>query len=160
VDRMVATLPDGPVKTLAAEAAPYVAAYLNARLVQIAPRFVAGIDAIALGMSRIAGHLGTVELLQIDERGAAIRTITGVRFAIGAAPVVVSFADAGLADLATRVQVAIDAAGRLAIADHTLRFPYGALLRLGLDRVVVPSIEPAARDLASAFAALVDCARI
>jgi hypothetical protein len=46
-------------------AAPYVAAYLNARLVEIAPRFVAGLDGIAAGVARIATHLGTLETLQI-----------------------------------------------------------------------------------------------
>lgn len=160
VDRMIATLPDGPVKTLATQAAPYVAAYLNQRLTEFAPRLPAGIHGIADGLSRIAGHLGTTETLQIDGSGAAIRTITGARFDVGAVPITVRFADAGLADIVAGTHVVLDAAGHVTIGDHAYGLPYGALLRLGLDRAVVAGVAPTARDLASALAALVDCDRL
>jgi len=157
VDRMIATLPDGTVKTIAIQAAPYVAAYLNTRLADIAPRFVAGIDAIATGLSRIATHVGTIETLQVDDDGAALRTITGVRFDVGATPTTVGFADGGLADLVVGTHVFVDPTGRVTIGDHAHGWPYGAVLRLGLDRAVIASVEPAARDLATALGALVDC---
>jgi hypothetical protein len=160
VDRMIASLPDGPVKTIAVQAAPYIAAYLNQQLTEIAPRFVAGIHAIVQGVLRIAGHLGTTETLQIDAGGAAIRTITGARFDVGAAPIAVGFADAGRADIAVGTHVAIDATGHVAIGDHAYGLPYGAWLRLGLDRAVVASVEPTARDLASALGTLLDCDRL
>jgi len=160
VDRMIATLPDGTMKTIATQAAPYVAAYLNTRLADIAPRFVAGIDAIATGLSRIATHVGTIETLQIDGDGAALRTITGARFEVGATPTTVSFADGGLADIVVGTHVFIDTAGHVTIGDHAHNWPYGALLRLGLDRAVIASVEPAARDLATALGALVDCATL
>ncbi|HEX2691210.1 MAG TPA: hypothetical protein VHN14_31575, partial [Kofleriaceae bacterium] len=160
VDRMIATLPDGTVKTIAAQAAPYVAAYLNQRLNEIAPRFVPGIQAIADGLARIAGHLGTAEILQIDGSGAAIRTITGVRFELGAAPITVQFAEAGLADIAAGTHIVLDATGHVTIDDHAHGLPYGALLRLGLTRAVVPSVFATARDLAGALDALVDCDRL
>jgi hypothetical protein len=160
VDRMIATLPDGPVKSLADRLAPYVAAYLNARLVDIAPRFVAGVDAIAAGLSRIATHLATVETLRIDAGGAASRTITGARFELGAAPVSVSFADGGLPDITVGLHVALDRTGHLGLSQHAHRLPYGALLQLGLDRAVVLGVEPTARDLASALGTLVDCERL
>jgi hypothetical protein len=157
VDRMIATLPDGTVKTIAAGVAPYVAAYLNARLATVAPRFATGIDAIAAGLDRTATHLGTTETLEIDAGGAAIRTITGVRFELGTAVTSVRLADAGLGDLAVATHVALDATGRLAIADHAHALPYGALLRLGLARAVIPGVEPTAHDLAGALATLLDC---
>lgn len=160
VDRMIATLPDGPVKTLAIQAAPFIAAYLNQRIVEIAPRFVAGIGAIGDGLSRMAGHVGTIETLQIDDGGAGIRTITGARFEIGSRPLAISFAEVGLPDISIRVRVALDAGGRLAIADHAQHLPYGALLRLGLDRAVAGSVEPTAGDLETALGLLVDCERL
>jgi hypothetical protein len=160
VDRMIATLPDGTLKTIAASAAPYAAAYLNERLIDIAPRFVAGIDAIAGGLSRIATHAGTIETLQIDDDGAAIRTITAARFQVGAAPTTVGFADAGLADIVVGTHVVLDPTGHVTLGDHTHGWPYGALLRLGLDRAVIASIEPTARDLATALGTLVDCDRL
>ncbi|HEU4727109.1 MAG TPA: hypothetical protein VFT22_04450 [Kofleriaceae bacterium] len=160
IDRMVETLPDGTVKEIAIEAAPYVAAYLNSRLAEIAPRLTPGINAIAGGLSRVAGRLETSETLVIDASGGAIRTITGARFEISGTALVVRFADAGLADLTATTHVALDAAGRVTFSDHSHAVPYGDLLRLGLDRAVIAAIEPMARDLAGALGALVDCNRL
>jgi hypothetical protein len=157
---MVDALPDGTAKTLARAAAPFVAAYLNERLVEVAPRFVGGIDAIVAGLTRIATHVGTTEMLRINTGDMAVRTITGVRFDTGAAPIAVAFADRGLADLAVATHVTLDSAGRLAIAMHSLPLPYGAVLRLGLDRAIIPSVVPSAADLAGALRALVDCTKL
>lgn len=160
VDRMVATLPDGPVRALAERVAPYVAAYLSARLAEVAPRLTPGLDAMAGGLARIATHLTTLETLRLDAGGAGTRTITAVRFELGQAGVVVQFADAGLPDIIAPLHVALDEAGHLRVAEHAHHLPYGALLQLGLDRAVAASVEPAARDLAGALAALVDCERL
>jgi hypothetical protein len=161
VDRMVATLPEGDVKTIARVASPYVAAYLNARLVEIAPRFVAGLDGIAAGVARIATHFGTLETLQIGDDGTGVRTITGIRFEVGGATTVIHLGDAGLADISAAVRATLDdATGRLAISEHAHGLPYGSILRLGLDRAVVPSVEPAAHDLAGALGRLLDCDRL
>jgi hypothetical protein len=157
VDRLVALLPDGSAKTIADAAAPYVAAYVNARLAELAPRLVPGLDGLATGLARIATHLGTVETLRIDEGGTGIRTITGVRFEVGKAVTVVPLAGAGLTDLAAGVRVTLDAAGRVAISEHEHALPYGAILRMGLDRAVAPGVAPTAGDLAGALGALLDC---
>lgn len=160
LDRMVTTLPDGSAKQIAAAAVPYVAAYVNARLADIAPRFVPGLSSLAAGMTRIATHLGTVETLRIDAGGNGTRTITGLRFELDGAPVVVALAEAGMADLGAPVRVTMDAAGHLAIAEHQHALPYGALVRLGIDRAVVPSVQPGAHDLAEALGGLLDCTQL
>ncbi len=157
VDQMISALPDGSVKTIAMLGAPYLASYLNAQLASIAPRLVPGIHAISAGVSRIATHIGTVETLQIDASGAATRLITGVRFDVGTTATTVRLADAGLAEVSVAVQVALDATGHVTIGDHTHALPYGAVLRLGLDRAVAPSVAPGAADLAGALGLLVDC---
>jgi hypothetical protein len=157
VDHMIATLPDGTMKKLALSVAPYVAAYVSARLEDVAPQLAPGIAALANGVLRIATHLGTVETLRIDGSGNAVRTITGVRFTVGPTPTVVSFAGSGLADITVATHATLDAAGHLSLAAHSHALPYGALLRLGLDRAVVPSALPGADDLPAALAALVDC---
>src|SRR6185503_3409673 len=83
------------------------------------------------------------------------RTITGARFELGAAPIAVAFADAGLPDITVGLRVALDATGHVKLSQHAHPLPYGALLQLGLDRAVVVSVEPTARDLASALGKLV-----
>ena len=160
VDRLIASLPDGKVKTLATAAEPYVAAYINTRLVDLAPRLVDGLDGLAAGLSRIATHFGTVETLRVDDGGTGVRTISGVRFEVGKAVTVAALADAGLADLAAGVRVTLDAAGNVGISEHEHALPYGAILRLGLDRAVAPSVEPTAGDLAGALGRLLDCDRL
>lgn len=160
IDRMIATLPDGSAKTIAMTVAPYVAAYVNARLVEIAPRFVAGLDGIAAGVSRIATHFGTLEMLQVAGDGTGVRTITAVRYEVGGRVTVVHLADAGLADISAAVRVTLDASGRFTVSEHAHALPYGTIMRLGIDRAVVPSVEPTAHDLAEALGALLDCDRL
>jgi len=157
VDRLVALLPEGGVKTLADAAAPYVAAYVNARLTDLAPQLVPGLDGLATGLARIATHLGTVETLRIDDGGTGVRTISGVRFEVGNAVTVVPLAAAGLTDLVAGVRVTLDATGHVGISEHEHALPYGAILRLGLDRAVAPGVAPTAGDLAGALGALLDC---
>ena len=160
VDRLIAALPEGSVKKLATAAAPFVAAYVNERLVDLAPRFTDGLNGLAIGLSRVATHLGTVETLRIDDGGTGIRTITGVRFEVGGGVTVVPLGSAGLPELAAGVRVTLDAEGHLGISEHEHALPYGALLRLGLDRAVARSVEPTAGDLAGALGGLLDCDRL
>jgi hypothetical protein len=160
VDHMIASLPAGTVKDLATAAAPYLAAYLHARLAELAPRLAPGLAALAGGLTRIAGHIETREAWQVDRGGGGVRTITGVQLALNGTTASVRLADHGLADVAVGVRVGLEPAGRVTIAGHVHRWPYGALLRIGLHRVVAPSVEPGARDLASALAGLVDCDRL
>ncbi len=159
LDRMVAWLPDGPTKTVAQLAAPYVAAYLDVRLDAFAPRFVPGVQALATGFARIAAHAELLETWRIAPDGDAVRTVTGVRFDLGPSPIV-AFADHGLADVSAATQVTLDGAGQLGFAHHVVALRYGALVRAGLDLAVVPTAAPAAHDVAEALSALVDCTKL
>ncbi len=159
LEKMIATLPDGATKTVATVALPFVAPYLDVRLAEFAPRFVPGVRAIATGFARIAGHADLLEVWKIDASGAAIRTVAGVRFDVGAAPPI-AFADIGVQDVSAATKVELDAAGKLTFAQHLIAIRYGAMVRAGLDLVVVPTAEPTAHDVAQALGALVDCTRL
>lgn len=159
LEKMIATLPEGATKTVATIALPFVAPYLDVRLAEFAPRFVPGVRAIATGFARIAAHAELLEAWTIDANGAAVRTVTGVRFDVGAAPVI-AFADIGVQDVSAATKVELDVAGKLTFAHHAIAVRYGAMLRAGLDLAVVPTAEATARDVAQALAALVDCTRL
>ena len=159
LDRMIARLPAGPTRTVAMLAVPYVAAYLDVKLVEIAPKLAPGLQALASGFARIASHLQLLEAWQIDPSGDAVRTVPGVRFDVGP-PTTLVFAAHGLADLAAVTRVELDSTGHLAIPRHALALRYGAIVRAGLDEVVAPSADPTAHDVASALSALVDCTRL
>ena len=157
IARMIDELPDGAIKTIARDAAPWIAAYFDDELSVIAPRLRRGLAEAAAELASIAAHFGTTETWLVTHQGAMTRVITGYRFLVGAAPVDVAFADRGLADVIVNTRVVLDATGQLTIGEHAVALSYGRLLRLGLDRAVVPSIEPGATSVAGMLAGLVDC---
>ncbi|HEY5946418.1 MAG TPA: hypothetical protein VIV40_13035 [Kofleriaceae bacterium] len=184
IDLVIERLPDGATKTYATVIAPYIAAYVNQRLASVAPHFVDGSRALATGLARIAQHFGTSETFDIAADGPRVegddfivesswlsRTIVGLRFDLHAGRDVadVRFAPLGLADIATKSVVMLDATpargtssptDQLAINLYTFTLPYTRLLRLGLDFAVIPDVVPGAHDLAQALVELVDCSRL
>jgi hypothetical protein len=190
IDLMIERLPDGTAKTYASAIAPYLAAYINQRLAQVAPKFVDGTRALSVGLSRIAQRFGTTESFDIATDGPRVegddyvveskwlqRTIIGVRFDLHAGRDIadVRFAPLGLPDITTKSLVTLDrgsrggagsgsgsasAADRLSIAKHTTALPYTRMLRLGFDFAVIPDVVPGAHDLSSALVELVDCSRL
>lgn len=169
IDLMIERLPAGTAKSYAAAVAPYVAAYVNQRIANVAPRFADGARALSTGLSRIAQRFGTSEMFHLanEPSAAAIdrapsltlrRTIVGARFErrAGRELADVRFAPLGLADIATASRARLDGE-QLSIERHGAALPYTALLRLGLDEAVIPDVVPGAHDLAQALVALVDC---
>ncbi len=160
VDRTIAALPDGTIKTIATGFAPLVAAYLNEKLADVAPRFASGAASLARDLQRIATHVVTLETFAIDPAGRTVRTITGVRFELGGPAIAATFAERGLPDITASLVTTLDPSGHLAIAAHRAALPYGEILRLGLERAAIPAVVPGAGDLASALGTLVDCGKL
>ncbi|MDB4954729.1 MAG: hypothetical protein JWO36_2298 [Myxococcales bacterium] len=155
IDRLVESMPDGTAKTAARALAPFVAAYLNVRVMAIAPHFVDGVRSISNGLDGIARHVTTLETLRIAADGTT-RTIDGIRFQVGPKPIDISWTGSAGASLTTT----LDAQGRLAFSEHAMSFAYGRMLRTGLELAVIPSVDPAAHDLSQALRDLVDCAQL
>ena len=163
VDKLVAKLPEGRTQVIAAAVAPYLAAYLQQRIDSFAPELATKLRALADGLNQVARRFGTTETLTIDPVGRAQHVITGLGFGASGRDVDISFAPLGMSDVAMQTTVGLDGSlngSGLAIAEHAALVPYGAVLRLGLDRVVVPHIVVGALDLADAFAKVVDCDRL
>jgi hypothetical protein len=160
LEQMVAQIPDGTLKTIAADAVPLLAPYVNTRLAEVAPRLVPGLHALAQGLDHITRHFGSIESWQIAASGDTRHILSGARFAIGGTPVEVRFADHGLDDRVAMTRVMIDDRGGLSIGQHELPLGYSAVVRLGLDYALVPSVDPGATDLPGALADLIDCKRL
>jgi hypothetical protein len=152
VDRMIAALPDGHTKTVAQELAPFLAAYLDARIAAVAPRFLPGMHAMSDALVRLTEQLDTIETIQIAPDHGAVRTLVGLRVS----GIDVMLAAGGLGEPAIATKTAFER-GVLTFDEHRLEVPYSRLLRLAIDRGIVPSIEPGAYDLATLLADLVDC---
>ncbi|MBV8759652.1 MAG: hypothetical protein JO257_20350 [Deltaproteobacteria bacterium] len=180
VDHLIGQLPEGRTKTIASELAPFLAAYLDARLAETSPRLLPGMHAVSDGLARFSQQLEPVEELHVtaepppgrteevagSESGhteptairaaapahAATITLTGLR--IGKLDV--PLAAGGIPEPAVAVRVTYSA-GSLMIGDHRLSLPYSRLVRLALDRGIIPAVDPAASDLPTLLVDLVDC---
>jgi hypothetical protein len=155
IELVIDRLPEGHVKTLATGLAPYVAAYVTDRIASAAPRFVPGVRLLVEGLARTAQRISTIEHVEIAPGGTMTRSIEGLRFDT----VDVYLADVGLPDVTVSTTVHVAGEG-VVIAAHTAGIAYGPLVRLGLDRAIVPSIVAGAHDLAGALRGLVDCDRL
>jgi hypothetical protein len=156
VDRLIAGLPAGTVQTIALGAADLVVPYVSAEIDVIAPRFATGIQALAAGLGDVARHVGTVETFAIATDGTTARTITGLQ--LGTA--MIDFAEEGMADVVADTRTDLASTGELEIEAHRVTLPYGRMLRLGLDRGVIPNVDLDATELSGALRDLVDCAQL
>jgi hypothetical protein len=159
IDKLVARLPEGRAQLVAAAVSPFVAAYVQQRLESFAPHFADNLRQLANGTNEVARRFRTSGALQIDASGNAVHVITGLGFAAGGRKVDIAFAPLGMADVAMHTKATLDG-NQLALAEHGADVPYGALVRLGLDRLVVPRVVSGALDLADALVRSVSCERL
>ena len=152
VDKMIEALPDGETKTVAQQLAPFVSAYLDTKIDVIAPRFRPGIRAVSEQLVELTQQLETIETLRIGEDYSAVRTVTG----IVAGKTDAMLAVGGIAEPSIATKVAFNR-GELAFDEHRLALPYSRLIRLALDRGIIPGIDPGAYDLSTLLRDLVDC---
>ncbi len=152
IDRIIAKLPEGRTRETATALAPYLSAYVSDKLATVAPNFATGTRALATGLGRIAHRFETSEALDVSVDGRAIRVIDGLRWGADAADV---SAIGPAVTSVTRVD-----RDELSIATHALTVPYGTMLRLGLERSVIPAVVPHASTLTAAFTRLADCAKL
>jgi hypothetical protein len=131
----------------------FVASYVELELDKIAPNFAPGIRALSIGLNAIGHHVTTIERLIIASDGIMTRSLIGLELA----NTPVELAAGGAPDQLSITRAAIDGEGTVAIATHKLALPYGRMLRLGLDRAVIPPIDLGAGNLAEALRDLVDC---
>lgn len=152
VDRMIAALPDGESKTIAQDLAPFVSAYLDSKIDTIAPRFRPGIRQVSDQLGTLTQQLETIETVAIGEDYSAARTVIGLT--VGKTDAMLSVG--GIPEPAITTKIAWNR-GELAFDEHRLMLPYARLIRLAVDRGIVPSVAPGAYDLATLLRDLVDC---
>jgi hypothetical protein len=152
VDRMIAALPDGTSKSIAQSLAPFVSAYLDTRIDVIAPRFRPGIRQVSAQLGELTQQLETIETLSIGESYSAVRTVVGL--SVGKTDAMLS--TGGIPEPAIATKISFNR-GALGFDEHRLVLPYGRLVRLALDRGIIPGIDPGAYDLSTLLRDLVDC---
>jgi hypothetical protein len=158
LDQLVAQLPDGTFKNIVSAAIPFVSGYLNDRLLEIAPDFVVTIRDIGNKFGQAARHFGTLETLDVPAGGMATHTVNGVVFNVDQIELQYKFSDYQLQDVQVpNVGVQIDQTGKLTIAEHKIPLSYGKVMRIALDEVIIPLVDPSATNLEDILKGLVNC---
>lgn len=164
LERVIEKMPSGSAKNFANSAKPYVAGYLNDRLLDFAPDLVSKFIAIGNDFGQIAKNFGLNEMLEVAQTSdgyVAVHTALGTHFTIDGVESDHNFADFQVANIVTSgVGVMLDQSGKLTIADHKLGLTMGKVLRVGLDGAIIPAIEPTAKNLGDVFVQNVDCVRV
>jgi hypothetical protein len=161
IQKLTAALPDGQLKNAVASATPYVAGYLNDRVLEVAPTFVTKMLALASAFGQVTKDFGMLEVLEIDGAGRAVKTVKGLRFEIDGAPQELAFADHGVAETRTEgLSVTLSKTGALAVGEHEVAVRYGQLMRIALDAALIPLIDPASSNLGELFERAVNCTAV
>jgi hypothetical protein len=158
LDQIVKQLPEGTFKDIVKGATPFVAGYLNDRLLEIAPDFVVTIRDMGNKFGQAARKFGTLETLEVPANGMAVHTVTGVKFTVDQIELAYAFKDYNLQDVQVQnVGVEVDKLGKLTVAQHKLPLSYGKVLRIAMDEVIVPLVDPSAQNLEDILTNLIDC---
>jgi len=157
LDLLIAQLPDGGFKNTLKSSEGFVAGYLNDRLLDVAPNFITQIRDIGDKFGQVAHHFGTLETLDVNG-GKATHTIQGLHFKVDGIELDFLFKDYGIKDVAVaNVDVAMDQTGKVTLGNHAVPLSMGAMLRIGLDEVVVPLVDPSATSMSDLLHGMVNC---
>jgi hypothetical protein len=165
LDQMLAQMDDGTLKDILVGAKPLVAGYLNDRLHDLAPGLVDTITGVGQRMGDLTKHFGLREKLEInsvDQTYIARVTADGVHWDVEGTSIDLGFVENNIDEVyADSVYIAYEKSNStLQIGEHTLPLPYGKLVRLALDNVVVPEIDPTAHSLVELLDHQVNCAGV
>lgn len=158
VDELIKALPDGSVKGYAEDAAPFITGYLNDRLLEVAPNFVGKIVEVGDGFGQIVKHFGTIETLEVNAAGNAFKVVQGVHFKVDNVDLDFMFTDYGVTE--SRVEgltVTLEKSGKLTISEHMVPMSYGQVLKLAVDKALIPMIDPSAVTLEDVLTSAVNC---
>lgn len=161
VDKMLAQMESGTLKSLLQGVKPLVIGYLNDQVTSLAPELFDTITQIGQRLEDATRHLGVDEKLQVDivdQTHIGKLTADGVQFTIEGTTTKHLFADYDIDDVVvTGVYVSLDQESRFRIAQHTLPLPYGKIARIALDAAVIPAIDPTATSLQQLLSNAVNC---
>ena len=164
LDQIIAKMGSGSLKSTLTAIEPFVAGYLNDRLLQIAPDFVTTMLQVGNDFGQMAKGFGLNETLEVAGSAQAYNgtvTATGVHFKVDNVETDIGFAEHMLMPVAAaNVKIGLDATGKLDIGEHKLPLSYGKILRIGLDEMIIPMIDPTAGDLATLFQHKIDCVAV
>ncbi|MBA2544706.1 MAG: hypothetical protein H0V17_33995 [Deltaproteobacteria bacterium] len=160
LDQLIANT-SGTFKSILQGAKPFVAGYINDRILEIAPDFISTILAVGNDFGQVAKNFGLNETLEVSKAGegwVAKHSVLGARFKIDGVEADYPFADYGTEPVIVEsVGMSLESSGKLTLSDHTVGLAYGKVLRIALDGAIIPSLDPTATNLAQLLQHQVNC---
>ncbi len=173
LEQVIAQLPNGSIKNTLQSSVPFVAGYLNDRLLEVAPTFVDKIIDVGDGLGQVAHHFGTIEVLDISATPApstggdpalgfaAVKTVQGLHFNVDSVDIDLRFADYAIADVKVEgLVVSLEKTGKLNVAQHKVPLKFGAIMKLAMNEVIIPFIDPSVTDLEGLLKKAVNCQKV
>lgn len=161
IDQVVNAMDDGWVKNFVRSSKVLVSGYINDRLLDIAPDLVDKMILIGRDLGDVTKNFGLNETLEVTGSPGsytATRAVLGTHFKINNVESDHAFADYGAAPIVvTGVGTSIETGGKIQLADHMVPLTYGKVLRIALDGMIVPALEPGASNLNTLFSENVNC---
>jgi hypothetical protein len=157
LEQAIAQMPSGTFKNLAQSAAPFIAGYLNDRVLELAPDLFDTMVQLGNDFGQMSKNFGLNETLEVAGN-TGTHTVLGAHFKIDNVESDHMFADFGVENVAVPgVAVMLDKTGKFTIADHKVALSYGKVLRVGLDGAIIPMLDPTATNLGQLLQNKVDC---
>ena len=162
LDQVINNIGNSTFKNILQGAKPFVAGYINDRLLEIAPDFVDTMLVVGNDFGEAAKSFGLNETLEVSGSAgsySAKHSVTGARFKINNVESDYAFADFNATPVVVEnVGLTVEAgSGKITLAQHSVGLKYGTILRVALDGAIIPAINPASQNLGQLFTNLVNC---
>jgi hypothetical protein len=155
---------DGTWGDIAHGACSVAGGYINDRLLDIAPDFVDTLIQLGNDFGQIARNFGLRSELDVTAAGAAYMSThmtTAINFKLDDVDHVFALTAYGMDNITVEnVGVTYDTTGQFTIAAHEIPLAYGSVLRIGLDELLIPALDPFADGLGELLANQVDCYQV
>jgi hypothetical protein len=167
VDRVLDEVDNKAIQAVALVLKPALYKEVNKLLYAIAPKLTATFKQLAKDLSTIARQFEVVSTLTspAPQPGnlpmVADHELQEIAWTLGGTRAEVTFKQLNLQNpIAKNVQLTLANGTDLSIREHTFQLNYGAFLLVALDNLVIPRLEPGAKDLEDLLQAQIDCVKV
>jgi hypothetical protein len=169
IDLVLDEVDNSSIESVISAFRPALDGIINDLLLDLAPDFVADIIEIGDKFGQISKNFGTTTVLDVHQTGGGVEgdelqadhKFTGMFFTIDAQTYTFANDDLNVDDQnVTGLSFHMENENRVFIGAHQFDVPYGALLLVGLNQVIIPMVDPYATNLTDLFTNAVDCHQV
>jgi len=167
VDTVLQKIDNQAILAVATLLKPTLYKEVNSLLLAIAPKLVGTLKQLAQDLSTVARTFEIKSTLASpapqpgDLPLVADHTLKSIAWTLSGQRVEVTFQQINLSDpVVKNVQLTVANGTDLTVRDHTFKLNYGAFLLVALDNLVIPRLEPGAKNITDLLGAHIDCVKV